>query len=168
MARDWLRGLFGDRSREAKPQSKLQPDADLQLPALPWIEAESNPWRVRLPDVSPITSGMVSASSDPQMAMNAASFSNEPPRLCRSGDGVHSIGRRAARCRLDGDIYDGVLFNPGRMEEKWALYFHGGRVICVRSWQRRVQIAADTRRADGALEIVRIHGSCSTTPSRRR
>jgi hypothetical protein len=103
---------------------------------------------------------MLSASSDPKMAMNAASFSNEDGRVFASQATVSSRSLDARlRYRLDGDIYDGVLFNPGRMEEKWALYFHDGRVICVRSWQRRVQIAADTRRADGALEIVRIHGS---------
>lgn len=92
--------------------------------------------------------------------MNAASFSNEDGRVYagQAPPSTRSVDARL-RYRLDGDIYDGVLFSPKRMEEKWALYFHGGRVICVRSWQRRVQIAADTRRADGGLEIVRIHGS---------
>jgi hypothetical protein len=45
------------------------------------------------------------------------------------------------------------------MEHKWALYFHGGRVICVRSWQREVRLVAETRRVDDAIEVFRIHGS---------
>jgi hypothetical protein len=115
---------------------------------------------VRILDVTPITRGRISLTSDPQMATNSASFSNE--------DGLVFVGQPPAsarvieadlRYRVDPEIYDGVLFNPQEMEHKWALYLHGSRVICVRSWTRQVRLVAETLRENGDIIIHRIHGS---------
>ncbi len=156
MLPNWLRLLF--RSTPSHPPAA--PPAQQDLPELRWIDADKNPWGVRILDVTPITREVVSTSQDPQMAANAASFSNE--------DGLIFVGQPLVSCRsidadlryrVDGGIYDGVLFNPAQMEHKWALYFHGGRVICVRSWTRQVRLVADTRLEGDSIVIHQIHGA---------
>ncbi len=130
------------------------------LPEIPWLEPASNPWGVPLLDVRPVTLGMLSTSKDPQCAANAMSFAQD--------DGTGFIGvkprvtRQVAvglRFRIDRLLADGALFLPSEMEHKWALYFHQGQIICIRSWLRQVEIVADTRIAGDFLEITAIQGA---------
>src|SRR5438046_836896 len=106
MPLDWLRRLVGPKLPEPSP-------AQQELPALRWRRAEDTPWGIPILDVSPITRGLLSTTTDPQMAANSASFSGE--------DGLVFVGQLPAsarsidadlRYRVDGEIYDGVLFNP--------------------------------------------------------
>ncbi len=130
------------------------------LPEVPWLGADQNPWGVPVLDVRPVTLGMLSTSRDPQCAANAVSFGNEDGTCFR---GARPPVARAIpsglRFRIDRVLADGVLFNPGAMEHKWALYYHGGQILCVRSWQRQVQLVADVRVEGGWACIATIRGA---------
>jgi hypothetical protein len=117
-----------------------------------WIDAGDNPWGVRMLDVQPVTLTMLSSSLDPQCAANAVSFGQD--------DGTSFIGEQPpvsrvveARLRfpIDRVLADGVLFTPLEMEHKWALFYHGGQIICVRSWLRKVQATAQVEQHQGTL-----------------
>ena len=124
-----------------------------------WVDAADNPWGVRVLDVRPITLTMMSTSTDPQCASNAASFAHD--------DGTGFIGqeppvRRAVEARLrfpvDRYLADGVLFLPREMEHKWAIYYHRGRIVCVRSWLRQVRVVARIESHADHVEIVEVRG----------
>ncbi len=153
MARDslkkWVRsGPRKDAARSAEP------------PAVRWLGPDENPWRVPVLDVRPVTLGMLSTSEHQQCAVNAMSFAQD--------DGTGFIGaeppvaRQSAvelKFRIDRTLADGALFVPTEMEHKWALYFHGGKIICIRSWTRQVVAVADTRITANLLEITAIRGA---------
>ena len=44
------------------------------------------------------------------------------------------------------------------MEDKWALYFHQGHILCIRSWLRLVQVVAEIRADDHYANIVSVRG----------
>jgi hypothetical protein len=103
---------------------------------------------------------MLSSSRDQRCAENALSF--------RKDDGTGFIGvaphvaRRVPaglRFRVDRTLADGALFLPEEMEEKWALFFHRGQIVCVRSWTRQVEAVADARVAGDFLEVTAIRGA---------
>jgi hypothetical protein len=110
-------------------------------------------------DVRPVTLGMISTSKDPKCAQNAVSFGNE--------DGTCFIGARPPvdrttpvrlRYHIDRVLADGVLYAPEAMEQKWALFHHGSRILCVRSWLRQVEATAEVRVADGWAEVTAVQG----------
>lgn len=130
-----------------------------QIPTLKWIEAADNPWGVRVLDVRPVTLTMLSTSSDPQCASNAVSFGQE--------DGSSFIGEAplagrileaSLRFPIDRILADGVLFVPSEMEHKWALFYHRGEVICVRSWTRKVHVVARVEQRHDHIEITQVRG----------
>ncbi len=145
----WLRSGPGkDAGRGAVP------------PAVRWLGPDENPWGVPVLDVRPVTLGMISTTQHEQCALNAMSFAQD--------DGTGFIGaepkvpRRSAvglRFRIDRFLADGALFLPTEMEHKWALYFRGGKIICIRSWKREVVAVADSRIAGDLLEITTIRGA---------
>lgn len=168
MAWDKIRRMFGSKSEPAPPTlarapspSQDKPAASVQeVPDLKWIEATDNPWGVRVLDVRPVTLTMLSTSTDPQCATNAVSFGND--------DGTGFIGQAPASERIvetslrfpvDHVLFDGVLFVPRTMEHKWALFFHQGELIAVRSWSRTVMLVARVEARDGHVEITRIRGA---------
>jgi len=133
-----------------------------QLPDIPWIPSDRNPWKIPLLDVRPITQGMVSTSKDEACAMNSASYAGD--------DGTGFIGQEppaarsipsTLRYRRDRLFADGVLFTPTCMEHKWALYHHDGEILVVRSWQRKVYVAAQVEQEGDAVRIAAIHGTFS-------
>jgi hypothetical protein len=131
-----------------------------QLAKIKWIGPADNPWGVPILDVRPVTLGMLSTSRDPRMAANAASFGGD--------DGTCFIGIKPSisrsiptslRYKTDGILVDGVLFAPGAMEQKWALYYHRGQIICIRSWLRQVEALAKVRQGHGYIEITALMGT---------
>ncbi len=129
-------------------------------PAGRWLDQAENPWGVPVLDVRPTTLCVTSVSSNMKCAANAVSFGND--------DGTGFIGvepkvaRRspvALRFRIDRFLADGALFLPTVMEHKWALYFHGGKIICVRSWLREVVAVAESRIVGDILEVTEISGA---------
>ncbi len=127
--------------------------------SLPWIEAQDNRWGIRLLDLRPLTQTVLSTSKDPQMAENALSYNTE--------DGTSFIGLLPREQNtipanigfpIDGRLVPGVLFTPAAMEHKWAIYFHDGTLIFVRSWFREVFATARTTQRDGMLIVEEITG----------
>lgn len=137
-----------------------QNESGAQIPELHWIEAADNPWGVRVLDVRPVTLGMLSSSSDPQCAANAISFGQE--------DGITFIGEDPPSSRvieaslhfpIDRILADGVLFIPREMEHKWAIFYHRGEIICVRSWLRKVQLIARLEQHPDSINITEVQGT---------
>lgn len=168
MVWDRIKRMLGGKaeSGELAPvrgQAPLQdkPPAPAQdLPEVRWIEAADNPWGVRLLDVRPVTLTMTSTSADPQCAANAVSYGGE--------DGTVFVGQTpdsqrivdmSLRFPVDGPLLDGVLFVPRAMEHKWALFFHRGELIVVRSWVRKVVLVARVEARDGHVEITQARGT---------
>lgn len=154
MAWERIKRVFG--GREDKKEERKGPE----LPEIPWVRAADNPWGVDVLDVRPITLTMLSTSKDPTCAANAVSYSQD--------DGAGFIGQEPPVARridatlrfpIDRVLADGVLFAPRQMEHKWALFHHGGSILCVRSWLRQVRVIARTRTAVDAVEITEIQGA---------
>jgi hypothetical protein len=127
---------------------------------IPWIPAADNPWGVAVLDVRPVTLGMLSSSTDPQMASNAisyggedgSSFAGEPPPVERTVDAALTFA-------IDGALADGVLFAPSAMEDKWAMFVAEGRILFVRSWLRKVWVTADVHTEGDTAVVGPIHGA---------
>jgi hypothetical protein len=148
--------MFGRKNENA-----LQiPEVTLQIPEVSWIEAADNPWGVRVLDVRPVTLTMLSTSTDLQCASNAASFGQDDGR---SFIGEEPPARRIAKASLqfpiDGILADGVLFLPNVMEHKWAIFYHRGEIICVRSWLRKVRVVAHVEQGRDHVEIRQVRGT---------
>jgi hypothetical protein len=155
VAASWFKRWFG---REGGEERGGRPTA--KLPDIPWVDAEATPWGVAVLDVRPVTHTMLSASKSPVMAKHAASFANE--------DGTAFIGiepaiRRSVPATLiysfDRYLAEGVLFLPTQMEQKWAIFYHGRKIIFVRSWRREVLATADVEVSGGTARITRIDGA---------
>ncbi len=125
---------------------------------LQWINDPR--WPVPVLDLRPFTLGTISTSRDRRCAENALSFGND--------DGLSFVSQQpasstevAADLRFPTDRYlaDGALFLPTCMEEKWAIYLHGGRILFVRSWQRQVMATADVLVEDGMAHVRAIRGT---------
>jgi hypothetical protein len=126
---DGLKKLLGARPTE-RPRPKVN---------VAWIEASDNPWGVRVLDVRPVTLTMISVSEDPRCAENAVSYGKEDgSRFARELPEVKRTIELNLRFRIDRLLPDGVLFTPGQMEHKWALFVARGQLIIVRSWRRQV------------------------------
>lgn len=151
MAWDRIKGIFGRQTDKTK-----EPEA----PDIPWVDAADNPWGVRVLDVRPVTLTMLSASRDSTCAANAVSFGQD--------DGMGFIGEEppvnrrieaSLRFATDRVLADGVLFVPREMEHKWALFYHRGSILCVRSWLRQVQAIGRVKVDENTIEITEIHGA---------
>jgi hypothetical protein len=129
------------------------------LPHVGWLEGAANTWGVPVVDARPVTFGMLSTSKDPQSAANAVSFRGE--------DGVRFAKLTTDRSRtvqshlcfpVRAGLCPGVLFVPAVMEEKWAIFYHDGRILFVRSWTRSLLASAAVRLTEGIARIGPIHG----------
>jgi len=127
--------------------------------AVTWVEPPENPWGIRVLDVRPVTLTTLLATSDPQVAANAVSYGRE------DGTGFFGKGPKTSRVipaslrfPTNRALADGVLFAPQEMEDKWALFHHGGEIICVRSWQRAVYAIAQVHQHSDHVEITQIRG----------
>jgi hypothetical protein len=136
--------------------------AEEPAPPLRWLAPTENQWNVPVIDLRSVALGMLSTSRDPQMAANAMSFGRDDgTSFAREVPPVPRGVPAALRYALDGTLVDGALFVPRRMEEKWALYLHGGRVLCIRSWTRKLLVAAELKLEGDAAIVGPISGSFS-------
>lgn len=131
-----------------------------QLADVRWLASADNPWGVRILDVRPVTLGMISMSGDPKCANNAMSFWQD--------DGTSFIGIEPAGIRtvavglrfpIDRMLADGALFIPSEMEHKWAIYFHRGQMIFIRSWLRQVRVIAELQAHRDHVEVTALRGT---------
>lgn len=64
------------------------------------------------------------------------------------------------RYRFDRVLAPGALFIPSVMEHKWAMYYHGGRILFIRSWLRKLVATADVECGnDGIARVTSIRGA---------
>jgi hypothetical protein len=131
-----------------------------QPPTVGWLDAADNPWGVPVLDVRPVTLCMLATSSDRKCAENALSFLQD--------DGTSFIGAEPAvdrtikaslRFRIGRVLADGALFIPTEMEHKWAMYYHRGQILCVRSWLRQVYAVAEVKVDGDQIEITCVRGT---------
>lgn len=117
-----------------------------QFPEIQWIAPADNPWKVRLLDLRPVTQSLLATSADPQCAANAlsffhddgASFSAKQPNSARTVE-------VSLHYRIAQPFAEGALFIPACMEEKWAIFYRGGRILFVRSWTRELYARAEVK-----------------------
>lgn len=133
---------------------------------LKWVDENESPWKVRVLDLRPIALNMVSTSVDKQMAANSVSYGQEDG-LCFADKMPKSDKEfdTDLKFKTDGILQPGVLFNPGEMEHKWAIYFHDNKLIFVRSWLREVFVIAQTTQKDNELHINKIIGEFTENES---
>jgi hypothetical protein len=131
-----------------------------EVPDINWVEAADNPWGVRVLDVRPVTLTMLATSTNPECAANAVSYGQD--------DGISYIGEEPPVTRnveanlrfpIDRLLADGVLFAPSEMEHKWALFYHRGEIICVRSWLRQVEVVASVEEHQDHVEVTAVRGT---------
>ena len=155
----FFKKLFGATPGEEPKSETPNTDKDKAAPALPWIEADKNPWGIRLLDLRPVTQQMLSTSKDPKAAANAVSYNRE------DGSSFWNVvpdNTRIVETFLpfitEGRLDAGVLFTPTTMEHKWAIFFDGVTIYFVRSWQRKVLVTAKTTQKENVLIIEHIEG----------
>ncbi len=145
---------------KATPKATPQPWSRANLPEVGWLPDEDNRWGVPVLDIRPVTEGLLSTSRDPRCASNAVSFLQD--------DGLTFVDASPLSSRVldvhlpfytGAGLFDGALFVPRVMEEKWAIYYHAGSILFIRSWTRSLHVRADVRDSDGSSHIHRIHGA---------
>jgi ankyrin repeat protein len=155
-----IKKLFGggespprqDRTNASK-RAGGQPPGDDET-EVGWLADAENPYGVPIIDLRSFALAMVSVSQDKQMAENAMSYgSDDGTAFLEQQPPSSRVVDCALRFRIDRVLLEGALFQPAAMEDKWALYFRAGRVLCIRSWQRRVIVSAHVR-TEGDLAVV--------------
>ncbi len=135
-------------------------ESNASLPEVPWLAPGDNPWDVPVLDVRPVTLTMVSTSSNRQCAKNAISYGQD--------DGTSFIGHKPpiertvttdVRFRRDRLLADGAVFIPQVMEHKWAIYFHKGQFLFLRSWLRQVYVIAESEQSGDEVRVVAVRGA---------
>jgi len=156
---NWLKRLFGPTTAK-DPRSHLD-----NLPEIPWLAPEHNLWDVPVLDVRPVTANLLSFTSTTRQAKNAGSFIDD--------DGSKFIGvvppddfsaPLSLTYKTDGYFAEGALFTPHAMEQKWAIYHYGGKIIFIRSWLREVVAIADIELSGHTITLTRINGGIADIP----
>jgi len=134
--------------------------SDPKIPDFTWIEAVDNQWGIPVLDVRSVTLNTLSYSSDPQCAANTVSFGQDDgTSFIDKSPPVSRVTQAALSFSIDQTLADGVLFVPREMEHKWALFYHHGEIICVRSWLRQVQVTARLELHQDHAEVTQIRGT---------
>jgi hypothetical protein len=142
------------------PGGDVRKEAALeQLPEVRWLPDSENTWGVPVLDVRAVTQGLLSTSRDPPCAANAISFIGDDGRSFASlAPKLSRITEASLEFPADG-LIDGALFIPRVMEEKWAIYLHSGRLLCIRSWTRTLLATAQVNVTDRLARFGRIQGA---------
>ncbi len=110
---------------------------------LSWIEADQNPFKVRILDCRSVTQTMVSTAAQLKVV---ESFSQ-----LRHSTGEQHIGKVPENtlhipCSLHyphGESADGPLFVAKEMEDKWYIYLYDNHVYFARSWTGQLIFRAE-------------------------
>lgn len=131
-----------------------------QTSDIAWVDAAHNPWGIPVIDVRPLTQTVMSTTTDQQCAANAVSYQGD--------DGTGFIGEDPSVAHVvpvelsypvERCLADGVLFAPEAMEHKWALFCHGGQILFVRGWKRRVAAVAEYEQRGDRVAVVSVRGT---------
>src|SRR5262245_23890047 len=102
---------------------------------LAWLEADQNPFGLRVLDCRPLCTTMISTTKDPTIA---ARFTRLRDASGEEHRGRHPEDAVVARCDLsypfNGEGKDGPLFVARQMEDKWDIYLYDGHLYFTRSW----------------------------------
>lgn len=172
MAFRWIRNLISRKEEEptgrslpgsapvsVAPRQTEEGPRDREIPRIPASDP-SNPWGVELLDLRPISGTTLAASRDLAHIENLASLTSDDGRGFIDQPPIFDRELAASlRFPIDWYLADGVLFAPEEMEDKWAIYIHGDRMIFVRSWTRAVHVVAELVRSNTEIEIVKIRGA---------
>lgn len=155
---DRLKRLFAKTEQDEEEEEEGAGTEVLPDPI--YLEPDQNPWGVPVLDLRPITLRLTTMSGNHECAVNSSSFGRD--------DGTGFIGVEpeidcvipvGLRFPIDGVLADGALFLPEVMEHKWAIFYHRGRMIFVRSWTRQVTAIAEVQTHGDFAEIVNVRGT---------
>jgi hypothetical protein len=144
--------LFGNRSTESAEEST----AGDVFSELRWIEAADNPFGIRVLDCRPVVLGLVSTTTDPDIARRFLTL--------RSSTGTEHFGQVPDDAiHSDCDLTypaeerpsDGPLFVADEMEDKWNIYLYSDYLYFTRSWTG-VLVSRARLMLDGAAAHVDI------------
>jgi hypothetical protein len=155
-----IKSLLAGGPLPEAPKATPETSSVSTLPEVRWLPENENRWGVPVLDVRPVTQGMLSTSRDPQCATNAISFLQD--------DGLGFVSATPTVSRVtetnlsffcESGLFEGALFLPRVMEEKWAIYYHAGHILFIRSWTRALLVRAEVRMAGGGAHLGRIEGA---------
>jgi len=148
-------GVFGKKTPPPEPPKPPGPT---------WREAADNPWNVRVLDLRETALGLVSTTGDPRIAETFTAMTAEDGQRYRGAPAQESETPVHLVYRTAGPLPEGILFSPREMEDKWALFYYGGRILCARSWTGEVQAIGLTRQEDDRLVVHAVQGSLQVEP----
>ena len=151
----WWSKIFGSKPAETRPPASKPPERP-EGPRAAWLPADKNRFGVPIIDLISVTGKMLSASSNPQSAATAMSWASKPVAdLELACEPVESLPCEL-RYPAARDLPDGWLFQPAKMEEKWAIAYRGGAIYMLRSWTGMVGAVGRTRRDGDDLVVERV------------
>jgi len=148
--------------RESKKEKEIESENESgpEVTEIGWLGAADNAWGMPVLDVRPVTLTMLATSTDRQCAINAVSFtSDDGTSFINDEPPVSRTAEASLRFPIERVLVDGVLFCPREMEHKWALFFHRGQIICVRSWLRKVEVVARVEQHHDHIVITQVRGT---------
>jgi hypothetical protein len=133
---------------------------DAAVEQMRWLTPTENPWPVPVLDLRPVTSTMLSVTTEKRLAENAVSFGSDDGRsFVADKPSVSRTLPIGLRFRADPALADGALFRPSKMEHKWAIFLRDDKLFFVRSWTRILNAVATVWRAGDILEITSVQGA---------
>lgn len=128
-----FRKLFRLSSKLSPPENQPAPESPVSH--LSWVEAEQNPYRVRILDCRNVTQTMLSTTSNPHIAARFIELRKSTGEQHRSKVPPNAL---RIECNLryphQEDTQDGPLFVAEVMEDKWDIYMFDGYLYFSRSW----------------------------------
>jgi hypothetical protein len=135
-------------------------DQDDVFSQLAWIEADQNPFHMRVLDCRPFSTTMLSVTQDPNIAArfnHLRRSSGEEHRSQKPQDAVLTA------CELSypfhGETKDGPLFVARQMEDKWDIYLYDGFLYFARSWTGELVFRAAIVLKAGEAVITAVEAS---------
>lgn len=114
-----------------------------EISQLPWIRYDQNPFDLPLLDLRPITFRLTHTTDNEEHIRNLDSYNTEDGA---SFSGLTPESKRIVPADLffktEGKLFPGSLFVPKAHEHKWAIFFDGQYIYCVRSWTRDLVVRA--------------------------
>ncbi len=129
--------------------------------ALRWIEANDNPWGVRILDCRPVSMGWTSTTTDPSVADSFLKL--------RNADGRAHLMAEPLPAKVSGNLRfpipelppEGCFSSARQMEEKWDLFQWENRLFVSRSWTGLLGYTARLQCDGTSLHVTDIHSAQS-------
>jgi len=140
----------------------LRPRDDPEAPGVQWLAADATPFGVPLLDVAPMARAARSTPSNPSRA-EAARHALEAETGAGVADWRLPEDAVVTVCDLTfvvdpGGPPDGALFRPRVLEEKWALFVGGDRIVGVKAWTGQPVFELALAREGATCRVTQIAG----------